>query len=152
MDALDQVKIAKPCSASWEAMQGDDRTRFCSKCRLNVYNVAGIDRAEALALLSAGEKVCLRIYRRDDGTVITRDCPVGLRTDRRKSTAKAVFIAACLWCLTVMDRALPLNKGSGPAYADKMASWIEDAQDQLTSARQNRSNVINSLAPDMGSN
>ena len=73
MDALDQVRIAKPCSASWETMEGDDRKRFCSQCRLHVYNVENMDRAEALAMLEPGKKVCLRLYQRHDGTVRALD-------------------------------------------------------------------------------
>ena len=52
--------------------EGDDRRRFCAHCRLHVYNVAGMERAEANALLENDAKVCLRLYRRSDGTVITK--------------------------------------------------------------------------------
>jgi hypothetical protein len=40
-----QLKIATPCPATWNDMDGDERVRF---------------------------------YQREDGTVITRDCPVGM--------------------------------------------------------------------------
>jgi hypothetical protein len=41
--------------------------------------------AEANELLAhRGERLCGRIYRRADGTILTRDCPIGLRALRRR--------------------------------------------------------------------
>lgn len=79
---------------NWEQMRGDDRTRFCSLCSLHVYNIAELTRKQAVALISETEgRICARIYRRSDGTVITKDCPIGLRAIRRRvaRTAGAVF-------------------------------------------------------------
>lgn len=36
---LDSVRIASPCSSDWNAMYGNERMRFCSECKLNVYKV-----------------------------------------------------------------------------------------------------------------
>jgi len=81
---LDQVRIASPCTADWEAMTGDERVRFCSQCSLHVYNLAQMTREEAEALLREREgRLCARVYRRRDGTVVTKDCPVGVRKARR---------------------------------------------------------------------
>lgn len=77
--SLDLVQIASPCSADWNAMQGDDRARHCRDCNLTVYNLSEWTRDEAEAFLAQREgRVCARLYQRADGTVITRDCPVGL--------------------------------------------------------------------------
>ena len=66
-------------------MTGDDRARFCSLCNLHVYNIAELTRKQAVALISETEgRICGRIYRRSDGTVITKDCPFGLRAIRRR--------------------------------------------------------------------
>ncbi len=35
---LENVRIASPCSASWDDMVGDERVRFCGQCTKNVYN------------------------------------------------------------------------------------------------------------------
>jgi len=100
---LDQLRIASPCKMKWENMQGDERTRHCGVCRLNVYNVAGLSRVEALALLvrsNSGERVCMRVMRRADGTLITRDCPVGKRIAdqvRLRVASLAVFMAGFFW-------------------------------------------------------
>ncbi len=77
-------------------MSGDDRVRHCSLCSLNVYNFAEMTRAEIQSLLVRSEgRVCARLYRRADGTVITRDCPRGLRAvGQRVSRVAAAAIAA----------------------------------------------------------
>jgi len=81
---LDNIQIAAPCRASWEHMRGDDTVRFCQTCRKNVYNISMMSRAEAEALIEAKEgNLCVRFAQRADGTVVTDDCPVGLRAIRR---------------------------------------------------------------------
>ena len=99
---LETMRVAAACPADWEAMMGDDRTRFCHQCELNVYNLSGMTRKEAEALITNTEgRLCVRFYRRSDGTILTRDCPVGLRAIRRRVTriAKA-FASAALGFLT----------------------------------------------------
>jgi hypothetical protein len=90
---LEDVRIASPCSASWEDMTGDAQVRFCGKCAKNVYNLSEMTREEAEALLAKGEgtSMCVRLYKRADGTVITSDCPVGVR---KKRVRRAVAVAA----------------------------------------------------------
>jgi hypothetical protein len=93
--ALDDLRIASPCPAAWEDMQGDNRVRFCQQCRLNVYNLSGMSRAEAEALVRQRPgRLCVRFYRRRDGTILTQDCPIGLRAARRLLRRGAVVFAA----------------------------------------------------------
>ena len=80
---LESVRVAAPCHADWDRMQGDERARFCSSCEKHVYNLSGMTRGEAEALIQAHEgQLCVRFYRRADGTVLTDNCPVGLRKIR----------------------------------------------------------------------
>ena len=91
---LDRIRIASPCPITWEQMVGDNCVRFCNHCRLNVYNLSELSKDEAEALLVSTEgRLCARLYRRSDGTVLTKDCPVGLQALRRRMarTAAAVF-------------------------------------------------------------
>jgi hypothetical protein len=82
---LDAVSIAAPCTASWEQMVGDEHVRFCGQCEKNVYNLSSLPREEAEALLLAKEgNMCVRLFRRADGTVLTSDCPVGVKKRRRR--------------------------------------------------------------------
>lgn len=93
-DVVNRLRVASPCPISWEQMTGNDRVRFCQVCNLHVYNIAELTRKEATALVSDTEgRICARLFRRNDGTVITRDCPVGLRAIRRRvaRTTGAIF-------------------------------------------------------------
>lgn len=84
---IDDIRIASPCTAEWSKMVGDDRQRFCQDCGHNVYNVSSLTQAEVGQLLAQSERVCLRMFRRFDGTVMTADCPVGKRRVRLKQAA-----------------------------------------------------------------
>ena len=77
---LGVVRIARPCSQKWSGMTGDARVRFCAACRCKVYNFAEISSEEARLLLrrnAEGERICARLFKRIDGTVLTQDCPRG---------------------------------------------------------------------------
>lgn len=99
---LDNMSIASPCDASWEAMVGDDTARHCLQCQMNVYNLSAMSRSEAEALIESHEgRLCVRYYQRPDGTVLTKDCPVGLQRRfsktlqvRRAGIAAAVLVVA----------------------------------------------------------
>lgn len=92
---LDNIKIASPCSQDWEAMIGVGRKRYCSECRLNVYNLSGMTRREAESLLMNSEgRLCVRFYRRQDGTILMQDCPVGWQAlKKRISKTSAAFVS-----------------------------------------------------------
>jgi hypothetical protein len=84
LDPVDRIEIPTPCSVPWDSMHGDQRVRHCASCRKNVYNISEMTRAQALQLMASREPVCLRIYRRPDGTVVTNDCWSRLRAARRR--------------------------------------------------------------------
>jgi len=97
---LNNIKIASPCVADWNEMYGDSRRRFCGDCKLNVYNLSGMTRHEAETLITNAEggRLCVRFYKRADGSVMTKDCPVGwakvkLRTRAFATAAFSLFIA-----------------------------------------------------------
>ena len=77
------LHFASPCDASWDAMEGDDTVRFCEDCKLHVYNLAEMTEDEALELFAQNEdRVCAAAYQREDGTVLTKDCPIGVEQGR----------------------------------------------------------------------
>jgi hypothetical protein len=91
---LNNIKIASPCPADWNQMIGDERKRFCGSCNLNVYNLSGMSQTDAESLLMNSEgRICVRFFRRADGTVLTKDCPVGWAKVKQKisRTATAAF-------------------------------------------------------------
>ena len=97
---LNNLKIASPCSADWNQMVGDNRQRHCGDCKLNVYNLAGMTRREAEDLILHSEgRVCMRIYRRADGTVLTKDCPVGWSAVKQRVSKVATAFASMIFAL-----------------------------------------------------
>ncbi|MBX3358990.1 MAG: hypothetical protein KF745_11255 [Phycisphaeraceae bacterium] len=98
---LDRVRIASPCDMRWEDMTGDDRRRRCAKCDLTVHNFSNMTADEAETVLrEATGRICAGFYRRADGTILTRECPVGLRAARERLVRAAVRVAAVVGLIT----------------------------------------------------
>ena len=92
---LDNVRVAAPCSADWDSMFGNERVRLCEQCNLNVYNLSEMSRVEAERLIDQTEgRLCVRFYQRRDGSVITQNCPVGLRAIKRRLSRVATAVAS----------------------------------------------------------
>jgi hypothetical protein len=109
-------------------MQGNDCVRHCSACDEKVYDSKGLTRAELEGLIAAHEGrrlPCLRLHRRFDGTIITRDCLTPLRRAaswlRLQVAVAAAFVLALFSGLALAREGA--NEGSAPpagaATADK---------------------------------
>jgi hypothetical protein len=98
-DIVDRIEIPVPCTVPWDSMRGDEAVRHCGECKQNVYNLASFTRAEAVQLLTERSgRVCLRIFRRPDGTVLTSDCRARLRAARRRGLLAFAGVAlVILW-------------------------------------------------------
>ena len=132
LPVLDAVRIATPCSESWDRMIGDERVRNCASCKLDVYNLSAMTRAEAEGLLAARTgRMCARYYRRADGTILTADCPVGVRRRRRQVLAiAAVGGAASLAALVGVARSLQ------PAAPDAPRVRLESIAEPVAMAQR----------------
>ena len=85
LPVLDNIRVASPCSASWDAMTGDARVRACGDCKKSVYNLSELTRDEAEALIIEHEgRLCVRYFQRKDGTILLKDCVIGVRKQRRR--------------------------------------------------------------------
>jgi len=96
---LQYVKVAAPCPASWQNMTPVDtdpeRVRFCTQCRMNVYNLSEMTQPEAEGLLRSHEgRLCVRYFQRSDGTILTKDCPVGTAAVRMNMIRRSRSAAA----------------------------------------------------------
>jgi hypothetical protein len=127
---LTGVRIASPCSASWEEMKGDNRVRTCDLCQLRVFNLSGMSQREAEELIAKAEgRLCVRLYRRADGTVITADCPIGISALRQAiwraigygAGAAALLFAYLAGMVSSMSET-PAGWGSDP---DWMQDWMQ---------------------------
>jgi len=131
--SLDLVQIASPCHVAWDDMAGDDRRRFCRQCKLHVYDLSDMPRAEAQAFVNQAEgRTCIRLFRRDDGTLLTRDCPVGLRALRQRlvrAVASLVGLVLALVTGTLLAGRLKVGADlNRPART--YAEWIEPGSTQ----------------------
>ena len=79
-------------------MQGDERKRYCGECKLHVYNLSGMASYDAENLLRNSEgRLCVRYFQRDDGTILTQDCPIGwAKVKQRLSLAAAAMFGLIL--------------------------------------------------------
>ena len=94
---LKNIRIASSCSANWDEMYGSERKRFCGDCKLNVYNLSGMTRKDAEDLIRNSEgRLCVRFYRRPDGSILTQDCPVGWAKIKQRVSAAATAVFSLL--------------------------------------------------------
>lgn len=115
---LDHVRVAAPCPAEWDSMIGSERVRFCGQCQLNVYNLSEMSKREAEALITKTEgRLCVRYYQRADGTILTNNCPVGLRAlKRRVSRVTRATISAVLGFLAGVGFNFAVFEGVGSVF------------------------------------
>lgn len=92
---FENVKVASPCHESWDNMTGDEHVRFCASCEHPVYNLSSLNGHEIAKLIkdTEGPRKCVRFYRRADGTMLTKDCPVGFAKARRRAIGAFASIA-----------------------------------------------------------
>ena len=108
---MKNIMIASPCTVDWNTMDGDERVRVCGACKHNVYDTSKLTTREIVDLMAADSKACLKIYRRADGTLLTEDCPFGLRTLRR-GARRVSKIAASLWALALSFTSVSAQPGA----------------------------------------
>ncbi len=89
LDILSNVSIASPCNVPWDSMKGDNRVRFCDECHLRVYNLSDMKAVDAADLVQRSEgRLCIKFYQRADGTMLTTDCPKGIRPKIRWAASR----------------------------------------------------------------
>ena len=134
-NSLDDIRVASPCRSDWNQMYGDDRRRFCAECKLNVYNLSGMTRDEAERLVMNSEgRLCVRFFRRKDGTILTQDCPVGWKAVKKRASRIAVAVSSIVagfltgaFSLRAIDSAismLPIGDVPSPVVEKPSARWI----------------------------
>jgi hypothetical protein len=123
---LDNAKIAAACGVPWDTMSGDHRVRFCQECQLHVYNVSEMTRQEAEDLIQRTEgRLCLRLHRRADGTILTQDCPVGLRMVRRTLAGAFVFTGVLIVSILGLAIVLPSDEAASRSRWDNRLRQVE---------------------------
>ncbi len=118
---LQQVRVASPCKERWDGMAGDEHVRFCGRCEKNVYDLSALTASQAEALLrERGESMCVRFFRRSDGTILTSDCPVGSESKRfwrrvtKVAVASGLAAAGITMATATVTRTVPAAAPSCP--------------------------------------
>jgi len=92
-------------------MAGDERVRYCPECKLDVYNFSEMSDADIESVVSHRDgRLCARFYQRSDGTMLTRNCPVGIRAIVRRVSGFASAALAAVISVAPAFTGAPLPK------------------------------------------
>lgn len=139
---VNKLRVAAPCSVGWETMSGDERVRHCHSCKLDIYNIEEMSETEVRNLIATHEgRLCIRLYRRADGTVLTKDCPVGLRAYRKKAARLAGA------ALTTILGLFSISYGQADSKKDKKAIPASKVK-IIRTANQNQESVLSGMILD----
>jgi hypothetical protein len=107
-------------------MTGDDRSRHCGDCKKDVFNIYGMTREEAEALLiERAGNLCVRYYQRSDGTILLADCTIGVRRSRRRrlvAAGAALLASAGGVAGSEASRVTPEYKLTAPVMGEPVAA------------------------------
>jgi len=107
----------------------DGRARFCDSCARPVYDSASMTRGELADLIATHEGrrlPCVRLHRRPDGTVVTRDCLAPFWWAGRFLWLKVGLAAMAFWTWALglrplsqhVNRSLAAQRRAEPALPD----------------------------------
>lgn len=127
---LDRIQISVPCFVGWDKMTGDDRARFCRECQRDVHNFSKMTREQAEALLAQSKRrrLCARVERRADGTIVTAESIEGkltaLRFARHRASrfVGATFAAILSFCTSVSAQTSPRTTEPGASSQQSVIS------------------------------
>jgi hypothetical protein len=115
LEILNNISVASPCDAEWNDMRGDERVRHCLLCDRNVYNLSAMKADEAMALIEDTEgRICARFFRRADGTLLTADCPVGVRAALMRARQSTLRALAMVISFAITGAIFLLARGGAP--------------------------------------
>lgn len=96
--SLNMISVPEPCVERWDRMEGDATSRFCRVCQNHVYDLSQLTLPEASGLIAlTNGKPCVRLYRRADGTFVTKeDCRIDRARARRRRWSQRAALAAAV--------------------------------------------------------
>jgi hypothetical protein len=120
-----ELKVSSPCPMSWDRMAGDDRVRYCGKCRLSVYNLTQMSPEEVgEAVRSTGGRLCGRLYVRGDRTATPENCPSAAMR-RRKNAFWAAAALMILGSIAWAFRAWEPDRSTAPPWVKSFLEWAD---------------------------
>jgi Carboxypeptidase regulatory-like domain len=107
---LDQLRVVSPCSTDWDRMSGDEKKRFCSGCNKFVYDFSQMTRRQVEAIVSINRgRMCARITRRPDGSLLTMETPPAHPVIARRASPVVNATLAAILGLSVPANALNVD-------------------------------------------
>lgn len=115
---LDQLKVVSPCSTGWDRMPGDEKKRFCSECNKFVYDFSQMTRRQVEAIVSIHRgRMCARITRRPDGSLLTLETPAVHPVVARRASPVVNATLAAILGLSVPANALNVDVSAAQLIA-----------------------------------
>jgi hypothetical protein len=131
-----EPSIAKPCGESWAAMNGGSRQRHCQLCDKHVHNFAAMTprEIEKLVLNSEG-KLCARITRRYDGSLVTLEAQPRVSIAAKVAVSASLALSAAAGAAqTASERPVPQEKSTsfiGTVDISTENSSLEPIHDEI---------------------
>lgn len=105
--------IEKPCPASWDAMQGDEKKRYCERCQLHVHNLSAMTPSEQREVLALGTgRKCISYMKRADAQTVDASTWLRIQSSswlpRWLAAIIAVFSSSCTQSYRTTGVPLPL--------------------------------------------
>lgn len=120
---LEAFDVPQPCAVAWESMRGTAAVRECARCGRQIHNLSALTRAEAEQLLSGGERICVRLVRTADRSIVTAEPPLLFAPSRRPWTGISVAALAAVLGLSEA-RASAARSLTPPSVANVQAAPI----------------------------
>ena len=126
-----KYKIAKPCQAKWQDMDDHGNYRHCHLCEKPVYDFSKMSEKEILEALGNPSISCIRVYKRPDGKIITKDCPVRFQDIKRSFFQGKFRLGFSLVFLFIFSTIGLARLGAFDSVFDsvfnnKMGSYVEE--------------------------
>ncbi len=140
-DLMKRAYVAAPCPVKWEDMKGDEKRRLCAQCDCYVLKATQMtdeEVTEAITRAASGQRVCMQFYKRADGTILTKNCPVGVAAMRARAGRFVRWAAGAV--------AVLFSSAIGAARADD-GSFMDDPAGGTTTKQHWRGSVKDNSAP-----
>ena len=125
---IDRINVKAPCSQEWEAMNGNERVRFCDHCAKNVNNLSAVTRKEAKRIVRAsGGNICIRYIKHPEtGQPVYLDQLVQVR--RRAPLFAAGVVSASMSLATISYAQGGTTKAEAPVAAARIKTDVDGTE------------------------
>lgn len=131
------VKKASPCPVAWTELSGSDRVRWCNPCGHYVYNPNRISVDELMSVISFQEGFRPEyLYKREDGTLLSKNCLVGTRKAQKLGALLTGGIAILLVVFSMSFAGRPSTDNASASIV-KTAAANEVKEDRATRSSGN---------------